>query len=234
MHVHLPKPLHGWREFTGEVGIIVLGVLIALTAEQVVSSIHDRYQVRHGEEALRDNFARFVRFTAELDASQPCLRERAAELRSLIDRGAEARKLPDVGLIPEPPNRPWQIDTYDAMIASQAVMHLPHDRAVLYSRISMSAIDIYEDAVAEWGEWGTLQSLSGRSRPFGEAEEAQARAALSRAVDKDALMRRIADATAERIESTHLLGANAFHDAVRLGKADAASSTMCSPIKFGA
>ena len=36
MHVHLPKPLHGWREFAGEVGIIVIGVLIALGAEQVV------------------------------------------------------------------------------------------------------------------------------------------------------------------------------------------------------
>jgi hypothetical protein len=32
MHFHLPKPLHGWREFAGEVGIIVLGVLIALGA----------------------------------------------------------------------------------------------------------------------------------------------------------------------------------------------------------
>ena len=29
MHFHLPKPLHGWREFVGEVGIIVIGVLIA-------------------------------------------------------------------------------------------------------------------------------------------------------------------------------------------------------------
>lgn len=36
MHFHLPKPLHGWREFAGEVAIIVLGVLIALGAEQVV------------------------------------------------------------------------------------------------------------------------------------------------------------------------------------------------------
>jgi hypothetical protein len=25
MHVHLPKPLHGWRDFVGEVGIIVVG-----------------------------------------------------------------------------------------------------------------------------------------------------------------------------------------------------------------
>jgi hypothetical protein len=38
MHVHLPKPLHGWREFAGEVGIIVFGVLIALGAEQLVEA----------------------------------------------------------------------------------------------------------------------------------------------------------------------------------------------------
>ena len=36
MHVHLPKPLHGWRAFSGEVGIIVVGVLVALAAEQAV------------------------------------------------------------------------------------------------------------------------------------------------------------------------------------------------------
>lgn len=35
MHFHMPKPMHGWREFLGEVGIIVFGVLIALSAEQV-------------------------------------------------------------------------------------------------------------------------------------------------------------------------------------------------------
>ena len=32
MHFQVPKPLHGWREFAGEVGIIVVGVLIALAA----------------------------------------------------------------------------------------------------------------------------------------------------------------------------------------------------------
>ena len=38
----LPKPLHCWREFAGEVAIIVMGVLIALGAEQVVISFNDR------------------------------------------------------------------------------------------------------------------------------------------------------------------------------------------------
>jgi hypothetical protein len=45
MHFHLPKPLHGWREFAGEVGIIVIGVLIALGAEQVVETLHWRHEV---------------------------------------------------------------------------------------------------------------------------------------------------------------------------------------------
>lgn len=52
MHFHLAKPLHGWREFIGEVGIIVIGVLIALGAEQVVESWHWTNQVTEFRDAL--------------------------------------------------------------------------------------------------------------------------------------------------------------------------------------
>ena len=45
MHFHLPKPLHGWRALAGEVGIIVLGVLIALGAQQVVEAWEWRQKV---------------------------------------------------------------------------------------------------------------------------------------------------------------------------------------------
>jgi hypothetical protein len=57
MHFHLPKPLHGWREFAGEVGIIVLGVMIALGAEQILQSIHERSQVGQLRDALRAELA---------------------------------------------------------------------------------------------------------------------------------------------------------------------------------
>jgi hypothetical protein len=52
MHVHLPKPLHGWREFVGEVGIIVLGVLLALGAEQSVEKWHWRQRVHEAEVSI--------------------------------------------------------------------------------------------------------------------------------------------------------------------------------------
>jgi hypothetical protein len=53
MHFHLPKPLHGWRAFVGEVGIIVLGVSIALGAEQAVETMHHRAQVHEMTNKLR-------------------------------------------------------------------------------------------------------------------------------------------------------------------------------------
>ena len=52
MDVHLPKPLHGWREFAGEVGIIVLGVLIALGAGQAAEFLHQRAELREAENAM--------------------------------------------------------------------------------------------------------------------------------------------------------------------------------------
>jgi hypothetical protein len=52
MHFHLPQPLHGWREFAGEVGIIVIGVLIALAAEQMVETIHWRQTINAERKAL--------------------------------------------------------------------------------------------------------------------------------------------------------------------------------------
>ncbi|WP_421853760.1 hypothetical protein [Novosphingobium sp.] len=61
MHVHPPKPLHGWKEFLNEIFVIVVGVLIALGLEQVVEEWHWQHKVHDGEERLKaeaqDNFA---------------------------------------------------------------------------------------------------------------------------------------------------------------------------------
>jgi hypothetical protein len=56
-HFHVPKPLHGWRQFVGEVGIIVLGVLIALGAEQLAQRIHSQEEVRQVRAALKSELA---------------------------------------------------------------------------------------------------------------------------------------------------------------------------------
>ena len=61
-HFHIPKPLHGCREFVGEVGIIVLGALIALAAGQVVEIIHDRQLAADARTNVRAEAAQNVGF----------------------------------------------------------------------------------------------------------------------------------------------------------------------------
>jgi hypothetical protein len=69
MHFHLPKPLHGWRAFAGEVGIIVVGVLIALAAEQMVGWIHERDDMREIRNSLLARWSLHWKFPRRRSAS---------------------------------------------------------------------------------------------------------------------------------------------------------------------
>ncbi len=230
VEIHRPKPWRGWREFLKEYGIIALGVLTALAAEQAVEALHHREIVSRGEDALRDNFARFVAFRVSTDLEAPCMAARAAELRGVLDAAGKTRRLGRVGPIPQPVPVPWQIDTWEAMVASGAAPYLPQNKTVLYSRIAMSGIDLYNAATHEWEEWHALQSLSGPPRAFGEAEEAQARDTLARAMGHAAMVRFFAGHTVQRIESTHLLDRKELDQAIERGRLSSYQQAMCQPI----
>src|SRR5947199_8105436 len=84
MHFHLPKPLHGWRAFAGEVGIIVIGVLIALGAEQVVETVHGNSQVGEFRGAVDDEMAYDLGSYKQRLMLSPCVKARLAELDRVI------------------------------------------------------------------------------------------------------------------------------------------------------
>ncbi len=127
---------------------------------------------------------------------------RASEVRAILDNGGRTRRLGRVGSIPQPYPLPWQIDTWEAMVASGAAPYLPQSQTVLYSRIAMSGVDLYNAATGEWTEWGALSSLSGAPRTFSEAEEAKARDTLARAVEHPGLVQFIAEHTIACIKQT--------------------------------
>ena len=87
MHFHLPKPLHGWREFVGEVGIIVLGVLIALGAEQAVEGVHDRFVAGESRHNVREEVAFNLGFWRSRLEQSPCIASRLSQLSKIVERG---------------------------------------------------------------------------------------------------------------------------------------------------
>ena len=232
LEIHKPKPWHGSREFLKEIGTIVIGVLIAIVAEQTVEAMRHREIVARGEDALRDNFGRFVEYAAAIDQEDACMAARAAELRTILDRASQTRRLPAIVAIPQPYPLPWQIDTWEAMVASGAAPYLPQAKTVLYSRIAMSAVDLYNAATNEWGEWGALRGLSGPGRAFSETEEARARETLARAVDQADRVQFIAAHTVGRIRGAGLLDQRSLDHAVWSGRHPSRPVAMCQAIEW--
>jgi type II secretory pathway pseudopilin PulG len=118
MHVHLPKPLHGWRAFAGEVGIIVVGVLIALAAQQVVESVHDRHVAEQARENVRAEAAMDASFIQGRLSAQGCVERRLGELSDILGKAGEGDLHPQPTWISLPPTIPFFTGRWQAATAS--------------------------------------------------------------------------------------------------------------------
>jgi len=133
MEIHKPKPVHSLREFFGEIGIIVIGVLIALGAEQLVDAAHWREKVDRAEAAMRLELA-------EDDGPQAYGRAIVAgcldmQLVRIHDEagGMSADQLRRWAADYAPPFRTWDSEAWQAVLASDVGSHMGSDRLVQWS-----------------------------------------------------------------------------------------------------
>lgn len=203
MHFHLPKPLHGWREFVGEVGIIVIGVLIALGAEQVVETIHWRDQVRGGREALREDFTTILVNAGEREAEDQCIRDRLVYLRNILD--AHGDRLPPVGHVGSPPARPWYPASWDSLVASNVSAHMSRQDLLAFGGVAHQARLAEDTANTEIEDWAVIYTMVGPGRELGGGEAAQLRRAITDAAFQLNTMRLVAPQLARSIRDTGLL-----------------------------
>lgn len=141
MHVHLPKAFHGWRDLAKEVGIIVLGVLIALGFEQLVQDWRWNEDAKQTREALTGEIQYSALWARERIAVQACLRGRIAELITKLNSpranwtaspalfGKAARPigrelLTEVPPVYRSPHRPWLSDEWSTAKSSGIIDHM--------------------------------------------------------------------------------------------------------------
>jgi hypothetical protein len=190
MHFHLPKPLHGWRQFVGEVGIIVLGVLIALSAEQLVESWNTHLRVEEGRQRLRVELGHAFEVAEERSAVRPCIDEQLTKIEDAVLRAGSVMKPlpvyremrpPYVALVLlTPASRILPESDLQAFIAQGLSAHLPtHERQwlpALYAAL-MRAGALNADELAAAGD------LTALSKPL--PMDAQVRAGFIREIEQE-------------------------------------------------
>jgi hypothetical protein len=130
---HKPKPWHGWREFLKEYGIIVLGVLTALGAEQLVETLHWRHKVDQADGALRRELEENVGFASVQQSMNACSKRYADILEAAVikNRPDVIEALHKWGMPLS--GRPWHLDTWTAALDAQIPDRLPPETVQAYS-----------------------------------------------------------------------------------------------------
>jgi hypothetical protein len=168
MHFHLPKPLHGWREFVGEVGIIVIGVLIALGAEQLIERWHWQHEAQNASMAIDRELSADDGVYEERALIQKCADRRVEQLAQILRTAARTHKLPNIGEIGRPPFRPTLRTAWEEAIASGVLQHMDEKRREALSPIYAQTSN-YDDKISEEQlAWSALRMMEGAPGPVSD------------------------------------------------------------------
>ncbi len=188
MDIHKPKPWHGVREFLKEYVIIVVGVLTALAAEQVVDRLHWRQVMAEQREILNANlqgndYAMRARLRLE-----PCVERRLGEVEELFRRHDAGERLGIAGPISRPHYVLGGTHAWDLAVADGSLAHMSlrdkgrYDSAFI---IWTSYRDMY---LAERENWRQLQVLD-QADKLTEGDWSALRRVFAAARDDDQQMR---------------------------------------------
>ena len=149
-HIHVPKPLHGWKAFFNEISVIVIGVLIALGLEAVVEELHWRHKVSEGRERLKAELTSNSTAAAELVITAPCIQAQLDQIeKSLLPEGGARVLVPLYrdqysATAVKMPRRNWPSHTWEAMLQDGTANHLSGDMQLTIDHIYQQVAQMRE------------------------------------------------------------------------------------------
>jgi len=179
VEIHKPKPVHNWRELLTEIGVVVIGVCIALSAEQAVEWWHWRGQVAEAREVIATEMAQNLVGAIARLRTQGCIERRLDALSDILDAASRSGTLPPVGDIGQPPPRQWRSGAWESLVAAETATHFPRqqlsDLASLYQLVER--MENYSQLSLQ--SWSYLYAMVGPGRQLDAASGADLRKALS-------------------------------------------------------
>jgi len=228
MHFHLPKPLHGWRAFAGEVGIIVIGVLIALGADQLVEDWHWKTDVAAERKSLLQEAADSLDGVKARQAQQKCVDRRLVEIRTVLERHHRGEPLGLIGEIGRPTRQTSTRGTWQIALAGQALAHMSHDQKLAFSG-AFGDFDLWDKNLLQEGQSWQRLALLNVSDMLTEEDWSGIRAAYTEAVDHNEHFRVLAPWMIDNV-STLLPSIKDQRDTGDLSAFNGIIDQICKPV----
>lgn len=161
MEVHVPKASRSLREFAVELMTIVVGIVIAISLEQAVETIHWHEKVKTAREALSQELLEADGFYEFRVAVNECVAQRLSQLNDIVESAAEHAKIEPVGDLSLHIGHLLTDDAWQSERAAQTLVHFPAAERERYSTIYGQQVDIRSWVNAELGVWAAIRILQG-------------------------------------------------------------------------
>ena len=150
MKVRLPQPPQGWAVLRWEVGVVFVGIALALAAQQLADTLYWRGQAAQAKRAIESELLEHEVDSFERLAVQPCLNRQLRALhKQLASHRGEWRALPMMTrqtiirtatqqVVPtayRAPARLWSKEAWERAQATDVLNHLPDALVQTYAGI---------------------------------------------------------------------------------------------------
>jgi hypothetical protein len=157
------RPRRGWRELAGELGIIVLGVFIALGADQAVSNWNQRQQMRELRSAIDNEVAAGLASWNARVLQESCVESRLVELERWLRGWREGRPQRLLGPIYAPISGPsgtsvWE--SRDPAVMTQMPLEVKLAYGDIYDQFANNEVQRLDERMT----WLSLAEFDGAER----------------------------------------------------------------------
>jgi hypothetical protein len=163
VEIHRPKIARTWGEFVSEIGIIVCGILIALSLEQFVNWARWHHEAKEAREAFAEELAYDVGALRREVEEDPCIRQRL----DLLDAWADGRVQIESTHLYAVNNRPqlWTLrsSAWEVAKAGEVASHMPLRERIAYAAAYDRLVNQQSQTLQERTSWLQLGRYAGKT-----------------------------------------------------------------------
>ena len=161
MDIHKPKPIHSWRELVSEVGVIIIGVLIALGAEQTVEWFHWQGEVKETRESLHEELGRNMGTYKFRHDQLDCINRRIDAMDRWAQGWRAGRPVEPIAPVGRPRRQDLSYDAWDVAQSGGVAVHIPLAERIRLANLYglLRTFDSYQDD--DVNVWRELQEFDG-------------------------------------------------------------------------
>lgn len=179
------KPPHGWNAVGWELGIVTLGVLIALAAQQLVEVMHDRSVAAQTRAEMTDEINSDLMSIALRQSAEPCIDRRLYELRAIVTQWEKTGSFETPKWVSQSPVIEIELSRYDAALSAGRLALLSGEEQYRMGAVAARIRKFNEWQFAERVPWGRLRALQFGANALSADDRAAIRSALQDAATFD-------------------------------------------------